>query len=87
MRMKRAQDQRARTSLTPTPTDIDDPPFGPAVPSSADLHFEFVLGDADSLETSLEDIVVAGHVPQCSYTLQIIQKAFKILDKLCTMSG
>jgi len=87
MRTKRARDQRARTSLTPTPTDIDDPPFSPAVPSSADLHLEFVLGDTNSLETSLEDIVVAGHVPQCSYTLQIIQKAFKILDKFRTMSG
>jgi hypothetical protein len=64
IRFKSENDQRTRTSLTSTPTDIDDSPFSPAVSSSADLHLEFVLRNTDGLETSFKDIVVGGHVPQ-----------------------
>lgn len=64
VRFKSTNDQRARTSLTSTATDVDDPPLSAAFPSSADLHLEFVLRDTDGLETSLKDIVVGGHIPQ-----------------------
>ena len=63
------------TSLTPTPAYIHNPPLGTTIPARTDLHFKFVLRDADRLESRFEDIIVRWHIFQRRNTLKVIQKA------------
>ena len=63
------------TSLTSTPTYVHNPPFSTTIPARTDLHFKFVFGDADRLESRLEYIVIRWRIPQRGNTLKVIQKA------------
>ena len=63
------------TSLTPTPTYVHNSPLGASIPARTDLHFKFVFGDADCLESRFEYIVVRWRIPQRGNTLKVVQKA------------
>ena len=63
------------TSLTPTPTYVHNPPLSATIPARTDLHFKFVFGDADRLESRFEYIVIRWRIPQRGNTLKVVQKA------------
>ena len=75
------------TSLTPTPTYVHNSPFSATIPARTDLHFKFVFGDADCLESRFEYIVVSWCIPQRGNTLKVIQKATSTISSKLARGG